>query len=237
MAACHDGGPGPTEAKALSRKRRPDPPLTSGSKALLAAERLAVLPRTAAFATSVARSTLPRSSPRSSRSTGPITVGTTTTAPRHRPPAGRLQERRVVQRRNAAPTLRPHAGEPQPGATTPGRARATTRPGSQRRSDRRDPGRHQPSSSGYLPPRSKGVPRPPAHATSQTAAAAQAPKNDDHDQVFADARARRMGTGAAGRSSCTTSWAYAAAPRSGGVSMKPVLSGHHNSQWGTEQPP
>jgi hypothetical protein len=41
LAACHDGGPGPTEAKALSRKRRPDPPLTSGSKALLAAERLA----------------------------------------------------------------------------------------------------------------------------------------------------------------------------------------------------
>jgi hypothetical protein len=91
-----------------------------------AAERLAVVPRAAGFATSVARGTQMRSASRSSRSTRSLRVGTTTALPATiiQPTVG--HERRVQRCRDEAPTKRRRAGEPRPGTALPGRARTAS---------------------------------------------------------------------------------------------------------------
>jgi hypothetical protein len=97
----------------------------SGSSARVA-ERLAVVPRAAGFATSVARGTQMRSASRSSRSTRSLRVGTTTALPATiiQPTVG--HERRVQRCRDEAPTKRRRAGEPQPRTALPGRARTAS---------------------------------------------------------------------------------------------------------------
>jgi hypothetical protein len=92
----------------------------SGSSARVA-ERLAVVPRTAGFATIVARGTQMRSASRPSRSTRSLRVGTTTALPATiiQPTVG--HERRVQRCRDEAPTNGLRAGEPRPGTALPGR--------------------------------------------------------------------------------------------------------------------